>query len=174
MNDPNGLVYVEATGQYHLFYQHYPEANSWGPMHWGHAVSTVRTKYFRKKTVALNLEPSKYVKKKGKQEQYEKRGKQPFLDRRDKAGTVVTVNVKTINHLLNSQYSHQDLYHWDHLPIALYPDDHGYIFSGSAVVDADNTAGFGSGAVIAVFTYHDPEGEASGTSNYQSQGLAYR
>lgn len=37
MNDPNGMFYL--NGKYHLYFQHNPEANVWGPMHWGHATS---------------------------------------------------------------------------------------------------------------------------------------
>ncbi|GAB3947744.1 glycoside hydrolase family 32 protein [Spirosoma harenae] len=37
MNDPNGMVYYKGT--YHLFFQYYPGATKWGPMHWGHATS---------------------------------------------------------------------------------------------------------------------------------------
>jgi fructan beta-fructosidase len=69
-----------------------------------------------------------------------------------------------------------DLIHWQHLPIALYPDSLGYIFSGSVVVDENNTSGFQQGdekPLVAIFTYHDIKLEKAGKKNFQSQAIAY-
>ena len=54
----------------------------------------------------------------------------------------------------------KDLIHWEELPEALYPDKLGTMFSGSAVIDYDNTADFNKGntpAMIAVYTADSPE-----------------
>jgi len=59
----------------------------------------------------------------------------------------------------------KDLMNWKELPVALYPDENGTIFSGSAVIDWKNTAGFGEEAMVAVFT-HDQK-------DRQVQSLAY-
>ena len=107
MNDPNGMVFY--GGEYHLFYQYYPDSTVWGPMHWGHAVSS-------------------------------------------------------------------DMVHWTNLPVALYPDSLGYIFSGSAVADTGNTSGFGTEnnpPLIAIFTYHNTGLERDGSNTFQSQGIAW-
>ena len=107
MNDPNGMFYNK--GVYHLFFQYYPGASVWGPMHWGHATS-------------------------------------------------------------------KDLMHWQEQPIALYPDSLGYIFSGSAVVDKNNTSGFGKKGqvpIVAIFTHHNMEGEKEKRNDFQNQSIAY-
>ena len=70
----------------------------------------------------------------------------------------------------------KDLVHWEHKPIALFPDEHGLIFSGSAVVDFANTSGFGTldnPPLVAIFTYHLMEGEKAGRDDFQTQGIAY-
>jgi fructan beta-fructosidase len=54
----------------------------------------------------------------------------------------------------------RDLIHWEELPIALYPDRLGTMFSGSVVIDYDNTSGFGKGNVppmVAIYTADNSE-----------------
>ena len=69
-----------------------------------------------------------------------------------------------------------DLLYWDHLPIALFPDSIGCIFSGGAVVDNHNTSKLGTTKnppIIATFTHHNFEGEKAGTNDFQKQSIAY-
>lgn len=105
-NDPNGLLFH--NGKYHAFYQHYPHAHHWGPMHWGHAIS-------------------------------------------------------------------DDLYRWEHAPIALFPDELGYCYSGSAVFDKNNTSGLGTAdqpPYILIYTSHPAVDPKDGPS-YEMQSIAY-
>jgi fructan beta-fructosidase len=69
-----------------------------------------------------------------------------------------------------------NLVEWEHQPIALYPDSLGYIFSGSAVIDWNNTSGLQDGKhppMIAIFTHHNMEGERAGTNTFQYQSIAF-
>ncbi|MDX9920455.1 MAG: GH32 C-terminal domain-containing protein [Paludibacter sp.] len=57
-----------------------------------------------------------------------------------------------------------DLNSWTYLPTAIAPDSLGAIFSGSAVIDVNNTAGFGKNAMVAIYT---------SAGRVQSQSIAY-
>jgi len=62
----------------------------------------------------------------------------------------------------------KDLIHWKELPVALVPDRLGAMFSGSAVIDHENTAGYNQGklpAMVVAYTAH--------SSERQVQGIAY-
>ncbi len=70
----------------------------------------------------------------------------------------------------------KDLVHWEEQPIAIYPDRLGTIFSGSAVLDKNNTSGFGTAGkapLVAIYTSHDTVGEKAGRDDFQTQSIAY-
>lgn len=46
----------------------------------------------------------------------------------------------------------RDLIHWEQQAEALYPDENGMMFSGSAFLDSNNTAGFGENAILYYYT----------------------
>ncbi|TDQ06624.1 glycoside hydrolase family 32 protein [Pedobacter metabolipauper] len=55
-----------------------------------------------------------------------------------------------------------DMNHWKELPVALSPDKLGTMFSGSTVIDYNNTAGFNKGnipAMVALYTADNPDRE---------------
>lgn len=67
-----------------------------------------------------------------------------------------------------------DLLHWDEQPVAIACDEQEAIFSGSAVLDADNTSGFGTAEnppLVAIYT--SAYSPASPLSGRQAQSLAY-
>lgn len=62
-----------------------------------------------------------------------------------------------------------DLMHWKFEGSAIVPDAWGAIFSGSCVVDHENTAGFGKGAIVAFYT----SAKSTPWGDVQSQSMAY-
>jgi len=57
-----------------------------------------------------------------------------------------------------------DMVSWTYLPVAIAPDSLGLIFSGSIVVDINNTSGFGRNAMVAIYT---------SAGKVQAQSIAY-
>lgn len=115
LNDPNGLVYNEHTGEYHMFFQHdrpqpeNPHNVQGNQKSWGHAVS-------------------------------------------------------------------YDLVNWEERPLAIVPDENGTIWSGSCVIDENNTSGFFDDStppkarMVAFFTYYGGTKPGNGMC---SVGVAY-
>ena len=64
----------------------------------------------------------------------------------------------------------RDLFHWQQCENVLHPDDMGSMFSGSAVVDRENTAGFGADALLLFYTAY---GKHAKPTRPTSQCLAY-
>ena len=65
----------------------------------------------------------------------------------------------------------KDLVEWKQLPTVMYPDALGAIYSGSAVIDKANTAGFGKDAMIAIYTSSMSNRDKS--KKYQQQSISY-
>ncbi|HLR32553.1 MAG TPA: glycoside hydrolase family 32 protein [Fodinibius sp.] len=66
----------------------------------------------------------------------------------------------------------KDLLHWEHLPVALEEEDGIMIFSGSAVVDKNNTSGLGTEKnppMVAIYTGHHTDED----NPKQDQRIAY-
>ena len=59
----------------------------------------------------------------------------------------------------------KDLIHWEEQPVAIKPNELGFIFSGSCIIDKDNKAGFGKNKLIAIYTSSDLK--------KQQQSIAY-
>ena len=70
----------------------------------------------------------------------------------------------------------KDLIKWEEHPIAIYPDNDKYIFSGSSVVDINNTSGLGSGKtapIVAIYTLHDMTKEKENKIDVERQDIAF-
>lgn len=59
----------------------------------------------------------------------------------------------------------KDLIHWEEQPVAIPPNDLGFIFSGSCIIDKQNTVGYGENTLFAIYTSCD--------LRIQQQSIAY-
>jgi len=66
-----------------------------------------------------------------------------------------------------------DLLHWKQLPNAIEPDELGTIFSGSAVVDWNNTSGFQTGKENVLVAFYTSAGKHAPVPRPFTQSIAY-
>ena len=66
-----------------------------------------------------------------------------------------------------------DLIHWRQLPNAIEPDELGTIYSGSAVVDWNNTSGFQTGVEKVLVAFYTSAGEHARVKRPYTQSIAY-
>ncbi len=66
-----------------------------------------------------------------------------------------------------------DLVHWRELPDAIHPDELGTIFSGSAVVDRENTTGFATGNEQPIVCIYTSAGRFAQPPRPYTQSIAY-
>lgn len=92
-------------------------------------------------------------------------------DRPFRTEYAVDGNAKSWGHAVS-----YDLVNWEELPLAIMPDDNGTIWSGSAVIDVNNTSGFFDDStppgarMVALYTYY---GATKSTNGLCSVGIAY-
>ncbi|MHC4260025.1 MAG: glycoside hydrolase family 32 protein, partial [Planctomycetota bacterium] len=67
----------------------------------------------------------------------------------------------------------KDLMHWKQLPNAIDPDELGTIYSGSAVVDWNNTSGFQTGKENVLVAFYTSAGEHARVERPYTQSIAY-
>lgn len=124
LNDPNGLLYDDTTGTYHMFYQYNPAGNSWGNMSWGHATSSDMINWQEQGVAIPELENQEwedftYTNTTGDLAQY---------------GEVRYVGKPTTNWGDGGENGKK------------------YIFSGSAIIDKNNASGLGENTILAFYT----------------------
>lgn len=72
-----------------------------------------------------------------------------------------------------------DLLHWNTQKIALYPDNFGAIWSGSAIVDNYNVSGFGVNSIVCMYTsaggetYESSEKDFTQSIAYSNDGISF-
>lgn len=71
----------------------------------------------------------------------------------------------------------KDLIHWEELPVALFPDELGTMYSGSAFIDYNNTAGFnqdGQPALVIAYTAAAPDRQTQCIAYSLDNGRTFR